>query len=450
MYPHTIIHYLGIMQKAPFSFSWFIPIFWTTLSLSASHGIFQWNQTRATLTHFQNWIEIFRNDYHRLPYQLAEVRALARSHDKHITPYDNFGMRLQYLPLTEKDYLVKSFGRDEQENRPQTKVDPTISTVAKRAEAFIQPEGLRQSIPQFYQAAFLEGTLSPASGLIASVEVQPQFHLRQLLVRSPRNTEFYMVAFHDMVEEFLWLPSGTELIYTAFGSRRYEDGIFYWNLKDNSIHNILPELRQQFWADLPEDWLFYGTLSHVSHDPGLIYLILAPAESEELNPQTFYSFANLFAIPIHESLGSKVEAQRIPTDLAYTAFDYDLTQDRLLKTAEMASPVQQEWLALSLEGDAEELISSWQDFSSNHASSPMCVYGLWWLSSVYNDAFRHLSTQGSAQAQVIRGFGIEMTDALIGMPSAPRYLRAMGRFLKKHLLLSKAADYNVTSLPTSR
>jgi hypothetical protein len=438
------------MPKVPFSVSWFIPIFWTTLSLSATHGFLQWNKTRTTLAEFQHWIERFEKDYHRLPLQLAEVRALAEAHDHPLAPYDNYGMRLQYLPLTETDYLIKSFGRDEQENRPQTTVDPTISTISKKAETFIQAEGLQESVPQFYQPAFLEGTQSPETGLIASVVIQPQFHLRQLLIRSPKNADFYMVAFHDMVEEFLWLPSGMELVFSAFGSQRYEDGIFYWNLKDNSIHNMLPDIKKQFWKDLPEDWLFYGSLSHISHDPGLIYLLLAPAGSEELNPKEFYSFKNLLAIPINEALATKVEAQRIQTDLAFTAFDYDLTQDRLLKTAEMASPVQQEWLALSLEGDTEELISSWQDFSSNHPASPMCVYGLWWLSSVYNDAFQQLSARGSAEAQVIRGFGIEMTEALIGMPTAPRYLRAMGRFLKKHLLQSKAADYSVTTMPTER
>jgi hypothetical protein len=438
------------MQKVPLSIGWFIPIFWITLSLSAANGFLQWNKTRTTLTEFQHWIERFEKDYHRLPFQLAEVRALAEAHNHRLAPYDNYGMRLQYLPLTETDYLIKSFGRDEQENRPQTSVDPTVSTISKKAETFIQAEDLQQSIPQFYQPAFLEGTQSPVTGLIASVVIQPQLNLRQLLIRSPKRADFYMVAFHDMVEEFLWLPSGTEVVFTAFGSQRYEDGIFYWNLKNNSIHNMLPDIRKQYWKDLPDDYLFYGSLSHISHDPGLIYLLLVPADSEELNPKEFYSFKNLLAIPINEALADKVEAQRIQTDLAFTAFDYDLTQDRLLKTAEMASPVQQEWLALGLEGDTEELISSWQDFSSNHPTSPMCVYGLWWLSSVYNDAFQQLSARRSAEAQVIRGFGIEMTEALIGVPTAPRYLRAMGRFLKKHLLQSEAADYRVTTLPDDR
>jgi len=436
------------MRKVPFSVSWFFPILWTTLSLSAAHGFLQWNKTRTTLEEFQHWIERFEKNYHRLPFQLAEVRALAQAHKHRLAPYDNYGMRLQYLPLTETDYLIKSFGRDELENRPLTRVDPTISTISKKAETFIQAAGLQQSIPQFYQPAFLEGTQSPETGLIASVVIQPLFHLRQLLIRSPKNADFYMVAFHDTVEEFMWLPSGMEVVFTAFGSQRYEDGIFYWNLKDNSIHNMLPDIRKQFWKDLPDDWLFYGSLSHINHAPGLIYLLLAPAGSEELNPKDFYSFKNLLAIPINEALADKVEAQRIQTDLAFTAFDYDLTQDRLLKTAEMASPVQQEWLALSLEGDTEELISSWQDFSSNHPTSPMCAYGLWWLASVYNDAFQQLSARGSVEAQVIRGFGIEMTEALIEMPTAPRYLRAMGRFLKKHLMQSKAADYHVTTLPS--
>ena len=450
----TIFENLGaltrIMQNPPYRFSWFIPIVWIALSFGASKGIFHWNRTRSILDESQLWIERFKGDYHRLPYNLAEVRALARVHKSQLTPYDSHGMRLQYLPFSEHDYLVKSFGSDEQENHLTTSVDPTFSTYSKKAETFVQPETLQQSIPQFYQPAFLDGSQSPESGLFASVEVHTQFKTRHLIVRSPKNSDFYMVAFHDMIEEFLWLPDGLGIIFTAFGSQRYEDGIFYWDLKDNTFHNLLPALRNQFWPNLVDDMKFYSSLSHVSQEPALIYLLLTPAESEDLDPKKFFSFKNLIALPLGEGLTGKMEGVRIQTELAFTAFDYDFTQSRLLKTAELASPVQQEWLALSLEGDAEMIINQWQDFSSKNASNAMCVYGLWWLSSIYNDAYRQLSQQGSPEAHVIRNFGIEMTDALIGMPTTPRYLGAMGRYLKKNLLLSRAADYNVTSLPKIR
>ncbi len=436
-----------VMQKAQFSLSWFAPILWIALAFGASHGFLHFNRTRASITEAKVWVERFQNDFHRLPTHLAEVRALARSYKTPIVPYDSYGMRLQYVALTDTDYLIKSFGRDEQENHLNTAVDPTFSTLSSQAETFVQAENFQESVPQFYQAALLDGSQSPESGLIASLQLQVKLKNRQLLVRSPKSPDFFMIAFHDRVEEFLWLPGGQELIFSATGSDRYEDGLFYWNLKDNSIHNLLPDLKKQFWPELPDDSHFFIALSHISQEPALIYILLTAAESEELNPKMFYSFKNLIALPIGQGLESKVTAQRIQTDLAFTAFDYTFSQERLLKTAEMASPVQQEWLALSLEGDTEELISQWQDFSSNHAENPMCVYGLWWLSSVYNDAFRQLSQRGSPEAHAIRNFGIEISEALASMPTAPEYLRAMGRFLKKNLLLSRAADYNVTSLP---
>ena len=86
----------------------------------------------------------------------------------------------------------------------------------------------------------------------------------------------------------------------------------------------------------------------------------------------------------------------------------------------------------------------WQNYCSTHSTSPALPYALWWLASIYNDTYRELLSAQPEKARTLRNYGLEIVDALTLLPSAPLYLREFGEHLKKNLLLSKAADYNVT------
>ncbi|WP_457835994.1 hypothetical protein, partial [Staphylococcus aureus] len=55
----------------------------------------------------------------------------------------------------------------------------------------------------------------------------------------------FMVAPHDAVEEFLWLPAGDRIVFTATGSNRYRDGLYLWDLRTDSVINLLDTVHMQ-------------------------------------------------------------------------------------------------------------------------------------------------------------------------------------------------------------
>lgn len=426
-----------------------LPVVWLALLGLTQLGLIHLSDATPTLNETAAWIERFQKDQHRLPWSLAEIRLYAKSYESPYTPYDSFGLRLQYLPLRENSYLLKSFSSDAMENTYGSEADEQFLHGIPAAKQAAKATPLNKSLPVIYQGAFLEGLEAPTSKLIARLEVNPLLRTRYLFVQDPSDASFSMVSFHDAVEEFLWLPSGHEIVYTAQGSDRYEDGIFYWNLKDGSIHNIFNKMKSDFWPEAGPEASFYLSLSHISEDPKLLYVLVKPAGKFGLAPADFYRFSNLFAIGIEPEFIQNPTFQRVSSGVDYSAFDYSISHLALLDPSAPGDPTQEEWKTLSLSGDAEGLIDQWQNFSSKHAQSPLFPYSLWWLASIYNDTFRQFLEDGHEEAHVIRNFGIEIAEALAVLPTAPLHLRAMAEFLKKNLLLSRVADYNVCSLRPS-
>lgn len=423
-----------------------LPILWLLALALTESGLIHRSDVTPTLNETAQWIEKFQKEFQRLPWSLAEIRLYAKSYEAPYTPYDNFGLRLQYLPLKENSYLLKSFSSDATENLYGSAPDEQILVGLSSAQQGLQALFPNKSQPMIYQGGFLAGLRAPSTGLIARLEVNSLLRTRYLLVQDPKESRFSMISFHDAVEEFLWLPSGHEIVYTAQGSERYEDGIFYWNLQDGSIHNIFSELKRDMWPNAGPDDSFFLSLSHISAQPPLLYILAQPAGRSGLDPKDFYRFSNLYAVGLTAEQLQNPVFQRISSNVDYSAFDYAVSHISLIDEGHKGDLVQEEWLALMLSGDAEQLIDQWQTFSSKHSQSPLLPYSLWWLVSIYNDTFRQFQENQHEEAHVIRNFGIEIAEALAALPTAPYHLRAMAEFLKKNLLLSRVADYNVCSL----
>ncbi len=420
-----------------------VPLIWilaTALTLFTGHP---WTGNRKTLDHVGQWIERFHKDQVRLPLTLAELRTYAYSYGERLDIYDNFGERLAYVPLDEEAFYVKSFGRDKAENTVLRTHDESYSRGFKQP-----PEGLKTDNPDdsrlnIYQSMGLEGSASPEGPLYASIYIRFRGDAKRLLVRSKSDPQFFMTPFPDRVDEFLWMPGGYELVFTAQGSDRYEDGIYYWNLKTNVVRNLLPKIKEKYFPRLADNAKFLMSLSHVSKKPTFIYAFIAPQGNEAMGPKEFYRYGNFFALNPREDFS----AEHVSSEKDYTVFEYGIDHRRLLDPKEgvRPTPAQNDWLHLQLQGDAQTMLESWQAFCSNRSSSPALPYALWWLASIYNDTYRDLSKKREAKARTIRNFGLEIVEALTALPSAPRYLQGFAEYLKKNLQLSKPADYNVAA-----
>lgn len=428
-----------------------LPLAWLIGSLVTNAFSWRLPGVKSQLDESQRLIEDFVIQNQRLPWQLAELRLHARSAGDFWSPYDAFGHGLLYIALSESAFLLKSFGADARENSLGSPVDPSILRGVGEIGQGIRAVTSNLSQPRIYQGAYLDGLQSPAFSLTARLLVHRALRSRRLLVIDPLRPDFSLVSFHDAVEEFLWLPSGYELVFTAQGSQRYEDGVYYWNLKTDRTFNLLDDIRQEFWPSLPAEEIIYTSLSHISEEPPLLYLHAQVARETALDPHAFYRLQNFFAVSLGSLRHQKATIQHVPHDPDYSVFDYPLQHSDLIEVKKQTPrPLQVEWLQLSLSGHPEDLLSQWQEFTSRAAGNPMLPYSLWWLASLYNDSFRYMTNFEPNQAQVLRNFGIEISEALSTLPTAPAHIRAMGEELKKNLLLSRVADYNVSSFTLDR
>ena len=433
------------MRNAILKTAFTIPLLWiSTLSLTQI-GWLLVADSRQEIENVAKWVVKFKDNFHHLPGTLADIRLFAKSIEEDFSAYDSFGTRLQYIALNEQAYLVKSFGPDASENRIGTNDDEVVLAGVERSPQAVIARTFDHSLPIFFQSSFLEGSKANGTNLIARLEVNASRGTRYLLIQDPDQPRVSFLSFHDAIEEFLWLPSGYEIIFTAEGSDRYEDGIFYWNLKDGETHNLLGSIKQQFWPKLSSDKPFYFSLSHISSTPPMLYVVAQPKDTKTLSPRSFYRFVNLFAISIDKDLFVNPIIQKIPADPQDSSFDYPISHLSLIKTQDAMRPAQHGWQKLTLDGDAETVIDQWQSFCSLNPQSPMFPYGLWWLASIYNDTYRLMKDHSPDEALVIRNYGIEIAEALAAFSTAPSYLRAMALHLKKSLLLSDVADYSVSS-----
>lgn len=438
------------MRKATLSLLTILPLLWLGLTAATLLSGHPWTDNeKAVLNAAAKSINKFKDAYGRVPDTIAEIRAFSKSQKNAIAPYDSYGQRLDYLTLGDEAFILTSYGRDEQANTLTSKADRTLLQGVDATPAALESIFPSESKMHFYQGAFLEGLAAPATHLVAKLWNNPRSAARRIVVKDPKRPQFVMTSTHDAVEEFLWLPSGHELIFTAFGSERYEDGIYYWNLETNSTHNFVKALRNKFFADIHEDEKLVFSLSHIGGKPQFAYFFAAPLHGADLNPKEFYRYGNFFAIDIKGPMTTPEALERVPAEQNFTIFDYGVNHRYLIakETEKSGSELQKEWLDLPLEGHPETLILAWQTFCSNHsANTPIQPYGLWWLASLYNDTYRYLKVYKPSQATPVKNFGIEISEALANLPTAPIYKRAMAEYLKKILLLSQVADYNVASM----
>ena len=404
-----------------------------------------WTSNSASVHFLGHSILHFQKDQNRLPESLAELRAYGKLQGNRPELYDNFGNRFFYQTLTETAFIVKSFGRDGAENTLLLSPDETFTHKIP-----IPPRGVQVALAQdsrmnFYQGLALDGLKAPSGPLFATLHSRFRGGVKRLLIQSLSEPEFVMSSVHDAIEEFLWLPSGAELIFTAQGSTRYHDGLYYWNLQTNEVRNLLTDFRKKNFPGLHEDSKILISLSHVSHKPDFLYIFASPMPADGvLDPKAFYRYQNFYALsPKNEFVSEPVVA-----DQDFTIFDYGLDHKALIDSMDppLASPSQKAWLGLSMEGDKQSLLESWQNYCSTYPKSAALPYALWWLASIYNDTYRELAGPQPDNARTIRNFALEIVDALGQLPSSPLYIRAFAEHLKKNLLLSKSATYNVTPL----
>jgi hypothetical protein len=379
-------------------------------------------------------IQRFVRKYQVAPPTMSDLRIFAKLTNRRFQSYDSWGNRLDYLPLGRVNYTLRSYGADGLQNTRFLETDPGVFHWG-----FLVEKGLRydfngtQTRPP---AVVFSGSDDAAQRWHGSIFLDQATGVRRLLVRNRQNEKIYMIAPHDGVEEFLWLPQDDQLVFTASGSARYGDGVWIWDLRTDEIWNLLDTVSQNAGASwLKQTSGFYSALSFVKHEGGVTYIgaFVVPMDRSGLTARTFFSATNLrvFELLGRENARLLELTANLPVAIKFLsneeAFrdDYGWLSAQGVLNQGGGTPLQVQWLSLPRTGNWEDAMQIWQDFAARHQTSPLSAYSIWALSQFYRDASMAHQTANAKTALVLWSFAKELDLGVKRMLSAPSWMRSL-------------------------
>lgn len=397
-------------------------------------------------------IKEFTQEFHMSPLKLRELQIFGI--DRYSYLHDQYGERFDYIPLSENDWLLRSFGQDRIQNTLLTVYDQyTSSWVGEQAT------GVNYGYPRpphLYPAALLEGYYSPDGKLIAKLFKHEYLKQNTLVVYEVSGKPFVNVAFHDQVEEFYWLPDSKQIVFTASGSARYKDGAYLWNLQTNTADQILGAESILPWeGHQGETHHWYLSLGGIDITTGQLYLYIVPRSQNILNFGELFSPESLFVYDLNEA--RPVEAENL--DEVLEAFQKDplkgLTE---IKDCAQGNSLQQDWCQLQHHGFFEDVLLNWQTYTASSARSQMFAYSLWVLSIFYLDVLSLWDEKASNQAQsepdptrdILATYGAEIAQTLRLQNMSPLWIQAMAESFWDKLIVGKALPAPISSINLDR
>lgn len=257
-----------------------------------------------------------------------------------------------------------------------------------------------------------------------------------------------MVAHHDMIEEFIWLPNGYQIVYTAAGSDRYSDGVYLWDLIQDRTTDLLETSNSQSSAltiakSNKKLWL---SLNGVNAEHNSVYFHMMPHTHTPLDPRQFYSAKTLYEVkvPLTKGVPSIRQAFRNPPE-PKQIWRPSLTFQQDWLTAPKTLPqAQANFLSLPLQGDIEQTIGAWQDFCSNASNDASLPYCLWILSALFNDAYRITKEAPGDVGLKLKELAAEMAYATMKYELSPTYLRAIANYMFERLMTDEVVPMQIS------
>ncbi len=432
---------------------WFLPLAWIIAYPFRDNNWQGEERTEAILIQVKELVNTFIKEEKVAPLDFNMLRAYAKSKGLSFSLYDGFGHRLEFVRLSDFHFIVRSFGKDGVQNTRFKRTDQITGTLVSRPpQGYVYPY-LDAATPKSYDCTALMGSDSPNKRWYAQVYIDRLTHKKYLTVRHRENASLYMLAAHDNVEEFIWLPNSSKIVFTATSSYRYSDGIFLWDiLKDESFNliDLLDEKEKNaaHWGKGSKG--LHISLAGVIREGPSVLAYIADNNDQPIAPQDFYAPKNLISIRIRASKDNiKKELldfqspglQASPLNKDFWGLGYELS---LL--GNKGTVVQQSWRALPLRGDVESVILQWQSFANKRSDTALFPYVTWYLALLYNDASRGLMEKDPKASESLRAFGAEVSKALGELPTAPSYLRAMSAYMYFGFLNKQDMPYTIADL----
>ncbi len=428
----------------PFFLAFFgliFPVFWVVMTLPSMLPFQALQRTKQFLKEDAGALQLFFGKYDKTPDNLNVLRSFAAGFSLPFEVYDPFGERIDFIRLDNRHFILRSFGTDQIQNNLNSAIDIAVVSWGERAADALIYDYPSLPRPDFYPAVMLPGAESPQHQLTAKLFADPVSRSRRLVVRHLKRDGLYMVAPHDGVEEFFWLPSGDRLVYSATGSTRYRDGLFLWNLNTDTVVNLLEKVRAPTLRGVAQGadayWL---ALAGVSQKGPVVFFYLRPRHAGGLSPVEFFDKSSIVAIAIPDKGKPRLaNYDEFPNAAAMGNTGGSYINRSLLKGRGIS--LQQDWLELTVKNDLEQLLTSWHDISEEAVGTSLYPYSLWMLSNLYGESATESTNIDKREREVLRSYGTEVARALINYPLAPSYVKGLALFNYEELMAGRSLPY---------
>ncbi|MEZ4743117.1 MAG: hypothetical protein R3B45_11845 [Bdellovibrionota bacterium] len=433
---------------------WALPLAWVASYPYKGNNEDQNVKLKTHLNTSKTLIKNFYNEYEAVPQNLNELRAYARAKKEDFVPWDTYGQRLNYLRLSPDSWYLKSFGSDGQQNTLMTDEDFVVSSIDEESSQGIVHDYNQNAI--LYNPVILLGSNSPQGNWFAKLYLDKTSSTRRLLVRHRAKNNYFMIAEHDTVEEFYWLPDGYRIIFSATGSSLYRDGIYLWNLINNKLTNIYPGkyaidsmnrgIRQKQIAI---------SLAGIMKKPLTVFAFSTEKNAGPIKTTEFFSEHNFIAISLKEdgkTIVNKFENSKswykMPLVNSWTP-----TSDILQCTSMHLHQVS--WCQLPTEGAFQDVIEAWQNYAVEQSSNPIFPYTLMRLVILYSDSYDLLSHKLKSNPnnlelkrnkEILRSYGAEIAAALKDLPTAASWLKATAWYSLEQFYAKKSLPFKASKV----
>lgn len=420
--PNSSCLFWGPLLATAFTIFWFMAVTFKAPILRGRTNTME--LIRAT----DNLIQSHVREFGDTPQGYSELRLFALSRNRSYSVYDVWGERLEYLRLGKVNYLLRSFGVDGLQNRPGRSPDLGVYHWGQMPEQGLRYDDQNGAMHARPSVVLFAGSDSSTGAWHARIFVDPMTGNRRLLVRSRERTNFFMLAPHDFVEEFLWIPGQEKIAFTASQSNKYSDGLYLWDLRTDEASNLfsLDSNTNDLDPGAKQRRLYVAMSSVRDSNPPSIAVFALTSNSFVLDPKKFFHPSNLHVF----SLGERIVHVQPTVDLKARADLYNLD---FLGTVTVASggegsPLQKAWLSLPLGGDWEKGVLAWQNFAAQYSKSQLAPYAVWGLTMLYDDASNR-EGRSSREGQILRSYAMELGTAMTKMIVAPSYIRGIGAWI---------------------
>jgi hypothetical protein len=386
------------------------------------------------------------------PLSMAELKAYGISTGKTRGFFDSYGHRIEYVRLSPKDWILRSYGSDGIQNTLLTESDHNAFAINTESV-----EGLQTD--QSYNGGLLNpvwllGSFSPDQNLHAKVFYDFTVGKSKLIVRHMERKQFLMIASHDQIEHLIWHPDSKKIIYSATNSDRYADGIFVWDLETNKEVNVFGNRSDQKHSgphlSMNQNHWYFAFTGISTDIPHRLLFFAARRTHAPISPKDFFQQSHFHGVEISPTRDFKIWPPSSLGDLYKNPLDHMASLNTNIINASQASYEQKLWMKNQYSGDYYKLLTDWQDLASKANSTALFPYVLWNLALIYSDTFRLLKLKAEAtknreytnHADIIRSYGLEVATGLLRLKTTPTWLHVTAWNIQQYFATNQILDFN--------